>query len=288
MYPPKFDYVAASSVDEVVDLLAENGDDAKILAGGQSLIPVLKLRLAEPALLVDVNRIHGLDSVREEAGMLRIGARCRHTDLEHDTLLKRRCPLIPVAGHWVADPIVRNLGTVGGSLVHADPRGDWGSVMLALKATLVIRSRDGQRTVPITDFFKGYFMTAIGPEEFLTEIRVPVPRGRPGGAYLKLERKVGDYATAAAAVHLDLTDGHIGNAGIGLTAVGPSNLQASEAEQALIGQAPSPALFDHAADLAARVAQPDSDQRGSAQYKRSVVRTFVRRGLDQALAAATA
>jgi carbon-monoxide dehydrogenase medium subunit len=287
MLPPPFDYVAPRSLEEVLDLLAEHGDEAKVLAGGQSLIPVLKLRMGEPALLVDINRLHGLDDLAEDGGGLRVGALVRHRDAERSALLRERYPTMAAAAPQVSDPLVRNLGTVCGSLAHADPAGDWGAVMLAMGAGLVARSRDGERTIAAHDFFDGPFTTALRPDELLIEARVPA-RARTGGAYLKLERKVGDFATAAVAVRVTMDDGRIGDAGIGLTAVGPNNLEATAAQEVLAGTEPSDELFREAAELAAGAASPSADTRGSAEYKRNVIRVFTERGLHQSVAMATA
>jgi aerobic carbon-monoxide dehydrogenase medium subunit len=287
MLPPPFDYAAPRSLDEVLDLLAEHGDEAKVLAGGQSLIPLLKLRLGEPALLVDINRLDGLGQVAEDDGQLRVGALVRHRDAERSALLRERYPTMAAAAPQVSDPLVRNLGTVGGSLAHADPAGDWGAVMLAMGAELVASSRAGSRTIAARDFFDGPFMTALRPDELLVEVRVPA-RPRTGGAYLKLERKVGDFATAAVAVRVTMENGRIGDAGIGLTAVGPNNLEATDAQALLAGADPSDEAFREAADLAASAAAPSSDIRGTADYKRNVVRVFTERGLQQAAAMAGA
>jgi carbon-monoxide dehydrogenase medium subunit len=285
MLPPPFDYVAPRSLDEVLDLLAEHGDEAKVLAGGQSLIPVLKLRMGAPAWLVDINRVGGLGELAEDGGWLRVGALVRHRDAERSALLRERHPTMAAAAPQVSDPLVRNLGTVCGSLAHADPAGDWGAVMLAVGGELVTRSREGSRTIAARDFFGGPFTTTMRPDELLVEARVP-PRPRTGGAYLKLERKVGDFATAAVAVRVTMEDGRIGDAGIGLTAVGPNNLEATEAEAVLAGAEPSDELFREAAELAARAASPSADTRGSAEYKRNVVRVFTERGLRQSAAMA--
>jgi aerobic carbon-monoxide dehydrogenase medium subunit len=287
MLPPPFDYVAPRSLDEVLDLLAEHGDEAKVLAGGQSLIPVLKLRLGEPSLLVDINRLDGLGDIGEDGGQLRVGALARHRDAERSALLRDRYPTMAAVAPQVSDPLVRNLGTVCGSLAHADPAGDWGAVMLAMGAELIARSRGGSRTIAARDFFDGPFTTVLRPDELLVEVRVP-PRPRTGGAYLKLERKVGDFATAAVAVRVTMENGRIADAGIGLTAVGPSNLPATDAETLLAGAEPSDEAFREAAELAARAASPSADTRGSAEYKRNVIRVFTERGLHQSVAMATA
>ena len=203
-------------------------------------------------------------------------------------MVRGRYPVIATAAPLISDPIVRNLGTVGGSLAHADPAGDWGSVMLALGAEVVVRSSSGARTVQIGDFLRDTFTTSLEPNELLTEVRVPAPAARSGGAYLKLERKVGDFATVGAAVQLSVDDGHIRSAGIALTAVGSMNLRAREAEDSLAGAEPTDDAFAKAGRLAAATAQPASDVRGSADYKRHVVEVFVRRGLRRALELARA
>ena len=295
MYPPPFEYAAPESLDQALALLAEHGDDAKLLAGGQSLIPLLKLRFAAPALLVDLGRIPRLDAIEERDGALSVGALARHALLAAHPLLARRYPLMASAAPQIADPLVRNLGTIGGSLAHADPAGDWGSVMLALGAEVVARSKAGERTIPIAELFLGALTTALEPGEILTEIRVPAPAGRPGGVYLKLERKVGDFATVGVAVHVEIDGGRIAAAGIALTAVGPRNLAVESAGDALRGAVAGSAggqsvekRIAEVAELAARTAEPESDIRGSAEYKRHVVRVFVERGLRQAIAAASA
>ena len=282
MFPAAFDYRAPTSLGEVIDLLGQHGDEAKVMAGGQSLIPLLKLRLASPALVLDLGRIPSLDGASRDASTLRIGARTRHVDIERDDSLRDACRLMTEAAPQISDPLVRNLGTVGGSLCHADPAGDWGSVMLALDAELVAASRGGERVIPARDFFQGPFTTALRPDEVLTEVRVPL-REDSGGAYLKLERKVGDFATVGVAIQVELDDGRVRRAGIGLTSVGPSNLKATAAEQALAGREPTDELIAEAARLAAQAAEPRDDVRGSADYKRDVVRVFVQRGMKTAL-----
>ena len=288
MLPPKFDYSAPSTVDEALALLAEYGGSAKVLAGGQSLIPLLKLRFSSPAMLVDVNRIEGLNGIEEDPSELRVGALARHSQVAASKLLKSRYPLVAEAATWIADPITRRRGTMGGSLAHADPAGDWGSVMLAMGASVVARTSSGERTIPVADLFRGPFRSSLESGEMVTEIRIPVGGEHSGGTYLKLERKVGDFATVGVAVQLDMANGTIGRAGIGLTAVGPTNVHATAAEEALAGAEPGPAVFDEAARLAAAAAEPISDVRGSAEYKRAVVRAYVRRGLDKALELARA
>jgi aerobic carbon-monoxide dehydrogenase medium subunit len=280
--PSRFEYHRPDTLEEALSLLDRFGEDGKVLAGGQSLIPLLKLRFATPAHLVDVNRVPGLDGIEERDGRLRIGALVRHNRLAASDVVAAHYPTIAAAAPQIADPLVRNLGTIGGSLAHADPSGDLGSVMLALGASVVLRSAGAEREVAIGEFLVDTFTTATQPNELLTEIRVPAPETRFGGTYLKLERKVGDFATVAAAVYLGLSNGTIGRAGIALTSVGLTNIHATEAEAALVGAAPGEQAFAEAAAAAARAANPASDVRGSAEYKRHVVDVFVRRGLARA------
>jgi carbon-monoxide dehydrogenase medium subunit len=282
MLPARFEYHRAASLEEALDLLATHGEDAKVLAGGQSLIPMMKLRFASPAHLIDVNHVAGLDGIEERDGRLRIGALVRHNQLAADPTIGARYPTIAAAAPQIADPLVRNLGTIGGSLTHADPSGDLGSVMLALGASVVLRSANGERTVPIGEFLVDTFQSSIAPNELLTEVQVPTTSGRYGGTYLKLERKVGDYATVAAAVFLSMGNGAIGSAGIALTSVGLTNIKADAAEASLAGAAPSPGVFEQAGRLAAEASNPVTDVRGSADYKRHMVDVYVRRGLARA------
>jgi carbon-monoxide dehydrogenase medium subunit len=282
MFPGRFEYSVPRSLDEAVTTLAERGDEAKVLSGGQSLIPLLKLRFAAPTALVDINRVPGLGGIEEANGHLSVGALARHNELAADSLLAERYPTMAAAAPQIADPIVRNLGTIGGSLAHADPAGDWGSVLLALDAEVVVRGPSGERTIAIDDFLVDIFTTALEADEIVTGVRVPKPQGNFGGTYLKLERKVGDFATVGAAVFLELNDGTIARAGLGLTAVGSRNIKAADAEQALQGAEPTDELFAEAARLASAATEPVSDVRGSADYKRAVVETYVKRGLGRA------
>jgi carbon-monoxide dehydrogenase medium subunit len=279
MYPASFEYVAPATLEEALETLGRYGDDAKVLAGGQSLIPLMKLRFAAPQVLVDINRLPGLDTLAEENGGLRIGALVRHKACEKSALLGGRWGTLGAAAPLISDPIIRNLGTVCGSLAHADPQGDWGSALLAMDAAVVARGPDGTRTIPLTELFEGPFVTSLAPTEIITEVRVPDPGPAAGGTYLKLERKVGDFATVGVAVHLAMADGKVGKAGIALTAVGPTNLRASAAEEALAGSELTDDVIQEAARLAAEAAQPYSDTRGTADYKRTVVRVFTERGL---------
>jgi aerobic carbon-monoxide dehydrogenase medium subunit len=279
MYPASFEYVVPATLEEALETLGRYEDDAKVLAGGQSLIPLMKLRFASPRVLVDINRLPGLDTLAEEDGGLRIGALVRHKTCERSDLLVGRWGTLGDAAPLISDPIIRNLGTVCGSLAHADPQGDWGSALLAMDAEVVARGPDGTRTIPLGELFEGPFVTSLAPTEIITEVRVPDPGPVGGGTYLKLERKVGDFATVGVAVHLSMADGKVGRAGIALTAVGPTNLRATAAEEALAGAELTDEAIREAARLAAEAAQPHSDTRGSADYKRTVVRVFTERGL---------
>jgi carbon-monoxide dehydrogenase medium subunit len=283
MFPAAFDYQAPASLEEALGLLAERGDDAKIMAGGQSLIPLLKLRFAQPALVIDIGRLPEMAGIARQNGHLTIGALARHVDIERSADLAWLCPILVDTVHWISDPLVRNRGTMAGSICHADPSGDWGSVMLALEANFVARSKSGERVIPAAGFFQGPFTTVLKADEIVTEIRIPMPSGPAGGAYNKLERKVGDFATVAVAVHVELSGGKIAKAGIGLTAVGETNIKATAAEKALVGHEPTDELIAEAARLASEAAQPKDDIRGTAAYKKDVVRVYVQRGLKTAL-----
>jgi aerobic carbon-monoxide dehydrogenase medium subunit len=282
MYPGRFEYQAPAALEEAFATLDRYGDDAKVLAGGQSLIPLMKLRFASPRLLVDINRVPGLDGLAEEEGELRIGALVRHKDCERSSLLGGRWGVLGDAAPQISDPIVRNLGTVAGSLAHADPQGDWGSALMAVDARVVASGSEGSREIPVEDLFEGPFTTTLEPNEVITEVRVPDPGPQAGGTYLKLERKVGDFATAAVAVHVSFSNGMVRRAGIALTGVGPRNLRARAAEEALSGATLDDEAISEAARLAAEAAEPRDDLRGSAEYKRNVVRVFVERGLRKA------
>jgi carbon-monoxide dehydrogenase medium subunit len=292
MIPAAFEYSAPTSLGEATALLGKLGDDAKILSGGQSLIPMMKLRLATPAHVVDINGIPGLSYIRETGGalaggVLAIGGLTRESELEESELIRTRYPLLHDTCKVIADPIVRNLATVGGNLAHGDPANDHPATMLALGAEVVARGRGGERRIPITSFFTGPFATALRSDDILVEIRVPVPTERSGGAYLKLERKVGDFATAAVAVQITLrADGACERAGIGLTNVGLTPIKAEKAEAALIGRRLDDKVIAQAAQLAAGAAEPAADLRGSVEYKRDLVRVLTGRALRTALARA--
>ncbi len=287
MYPPRFRYEAPRSLDEVVELLRQHGDDAKVLAGGQSLIPLLKLRFAAPAVLVDINGVPGLGYHRsDDDGTLRIGALCRHADLERSTLLAAEHPLMASAAPLIADPIVRNRGTLVGSLCHADPQGDWASVVLALGGRIVALGPAGRRSIPVDQLVDGPFQTTLLPGEVAIEAVVPPAIGTRSGRYLKLERRVGDFATVGVAVAVEQDGGRVTRAGIALTGVGPTTIAATDAAEAVVGSPLSAVSVEEAAALAARAARPRADHRGSEAYKRHVVATFVRRALARTEAVA--
>jgi aerobic carbon-monoxide dehydrogenase medium subunit len=282
MYPSRFRYEAPRSLGEAMALLHDGGDYAKVLAGGQSLVPLMKLRFAAPDLVVDINNVPGLDYHRADPdGTLRIGALCRHADLERSNLLKSSQPTMAAAAPLIADPIVRTRGTLVGSLCHADPQGDWASVVTALGGSVVAQSPAGRRTIPLADFVTGPFETVLAPDEIAVEAVIPPAQGARSGGYLKLERRVGDFATVGVAVAVETTGDTVTRAGIGLTGVGGSTIAATEAAQALTGQPLTAEAIGRAADLAAAAARPRTDHRGSAEYKRHMVRTFVVRILSR-------
>jgi aerobic carbon-monoxide dehydrogenase medium subunit len=287
VYPPTFDYAAPTTLDEALATKAEHGEDASVLAGGQSLLPAMKQGLSYPELLVDLGRVPELAGIEDTPDGLRIGGMTTHAACERSAAVRGRYPTLGEATPVIADPLVRNRGTVCGSLAHADPAGDLGAVMIALGAGLVARSVRGERVIPAREFFEGPFMTALEDDEILVAADLPAPAPRTGGAYLKLERKVGDFATAAVAIRLALDgSGEVAAVGIGLAAVGPSSLAATEAEASLLGAAPTEEAFREAGARAAEACDPHDDVRGSARYKRAVVETMTVRGLRRALSQA--
>jgi carbon-monoxide dehydrogenase medium subunit len=288
MIPAAFEYHRPSTLQDAVALLGRLGDGAKVLAGGQSLIPLMKLRLASPRHVVDLNRIDGLGTIAEQNGTLVIGALVRESELEASELVRRRLPILADACRVIADPLVRNLATVGGNLAHGDPANDHPAVMLALEATVVAVGPGGARRIPVAELFTGPLETALAAGEILTEIRIPLPAPRSGGAYLKLERKVGDFATAAVGVQLTLAGGDAcTHAGIGLTNVGPTPIKARRAEALLTGRRLDEAAIREAAVAAAAESDPADDLRGSVAYKRDLVRVLTARAIRRALERAT-
>ncbi|MDE2679203.1 MAG: xanthine dehydrogenase family protein subunit M [Gemmatimonadota bacterium] len=323
MIPPQFDYHAPGSLEEALALLGEL-DDAKVMSGGQSLLPMLKLRLASPANIVDISRIPGLDSITETASFLRIGALVTETALEESDVVAERYPILLDTAKVIADPLVRNRATICGNVAHGDPANDHPATMIALRAQMVATGPEGERVIGVDDFFHGLFMTALEPGEILTEIRIPTPGSagggaggnglrsageQSGGAYLKLERKVGDYAVAGAAVQLTLDDsGKVARAGVGLTNLGMAPIRATVAEEVLTGarlvarggfrgaldkmrdaitRAPDDdEIITAAAQAAADATDPVADRRGSVEYKRNMARVLTARAIRKALSRA--
>jgi carbon-monoxide dehydrogenase medium subunit len=282
MYPSRFRYEAPRSLDEAIGMLHDGGDYAKVLAGGQSLVPLMKLRFASPELIVDINNVPGLDYHRADPdGTLHVGALCRHAELERSELLKTYQPTMAAAAPLIADPIVRNRGTLVGSLCHADPQGDWASVVVALGGSVVAQGPGGRRAIPIADFVTGPFQNVLEPDEIAVEAVIPAAKGARAGGYLKLERRVGDFATVGVAVAVETSGDRVTRAGIALTGVGGSTINASAAADALVGGPLTAESIGRAADLAGEAARPRTDHRGSAEYKRHMVRTFVTRILDR-------
>ena len=284
MIPAAFDYHAPTTLSEAVGLLTKFGEGAKVLSGGQSLLPLLKLRLGQASHLVDIGRIPGLEYIKEDGGMLRIGGRTRESALEHSELIRNRYPILYDTVQVIADPVVRNMATVGGNLAHGDPGNDHPATMLVLEAQVVAVGPKGERVIPIDKFFLGLFSTALKPDEIVTEIRIPQPAARSGGAYVKFERKVGDYATAAAAAFVTLgTSGAVEKAGLALTNVGPTAVRASAAEKLLVGKKPDAATLDTAARTAAQATSPNADRRGKSDYKKEMARVLAVRALKKAI-----
>ncbi|HXV63660.1 MAG TPA: xanthine dehydrogenase family protein subunit M [Vicinamibacteria bacterium] len=282
MIPASFEFIRPTTLAEALALLEKN-PDAKILAGGHSLIPMMRFRVATPSMLIDLNQIGSLSHLQENGDSLRIGAMTREAVVERSDIVKKRYPLLFDTARVVADPIVRNLATIGGNLAHADPANDHPATVLAYKAQLVATSPRGERVIAAADFFKDAFTTALSDDEILTEIRIPKPSGRSGGAYFKLERKVGDYATAAVAAQIALDgNGRVVSAGIGLTNVGLTPIQATAAEESLKGKSLDDGAVKEAAKLASEAAEPIEDHRGSEEYKRHLVRTLTNRALNKA------
>jgi carbon-monoxide dehydrogenase medium subunit len=284
VYPAPFDYHAPTSVGDALQLLAQYGDDAKLLAGGHSLIPILKLRFAQPAHLIDVRRIPGLAGIREDGDAVVIGATTTHRAVERSALLQRVLPMLPETASHIGDPQVRNLGTIGGSLAHADPGADLPAVMLALGAELRTASARGGRAIAADDFFIGLMTSALEPDELLTEVRIPAARGRVGGAYEKHAHPASRYALVGVAALVTLgDDGRVAAARVALTGVGERPTRAPAAERALAGQTADAAAYERAAEAAAQELEPRADLQGSVEYKRNLARVCIRRALTRAV-----
>lgn len=283
MIPPAFEYLRPKTVPEAIAFLQQYGDEAKILSGGQSLIPMMKFRLARPGYLIDINRIPGLSYIKEESGYLKIGGLTREAELEHSPLIRSKYPIILDTARVIADPQVRNMATLAGNLAHGDPANDHPATMLALGARIVAIGPQGERVLPIETFFVTLFTTELQHDEIVSEVRIPMPPSRSGGAYLKLERKVGDFATAGVAVQVTLDrEGACQRVGIGLTNVGATPIKAGKAAEFLRGKKLDEVNIEQAAQLAADDAEPSSDLRGPAEYKKALVKELTRRALARA------
>jgi len=283
MIPPSFEYHAPGSVDDAVALLSQYGDEAKILAGGHSLLPMMKLRFAEPEHLVDINNIGSLKGIREENGEIVIGSMTSENDLINSALLQEKCPMLPEAAKLIADPQVRNRGTIGGDISHGDPGNDHPALMLALDAKFILVGSNGSREVLAIDFFLGTFFTALETDEIMTEIRIaPQPAGT-GASYHKLKRKTGDYATAAAAAVIGISGDSCRSARIALTNLGATALRATDAEAVLVGQAITDALIEQAAAKVMEICDPPEDLRGDVEYKTHMGGEMTRRAIRDAI-----
>ncbi|MCX6420823.1 MAG: xanthine dehydrogenase family protein subunit M [Actinobacteria bacterium] len=278
MYPSRFEYDAPKTLEEAIAILDRSGGEAKVLAGGQSLVPMLKLRFASPERIVDINGIPGLNHVRVDAdGTLRIGALVRHEDMENSALLEKSYPTLAGAASLVADPIVRTRGTFVGSVCHADPQGDWAATMIALGGRIVAQGPNGRREIDMRNFVLGPFVTALAFNEIAVEAVIPGAKGTARGGYLKLERRVGDFATASVAVYLDMSGATVNRAGCALAGVGGRTIDANDAISVLNGKQLTDENIAAAAEAVAAAADPRTDHRGSADYKRHIVKTFVTR-----------
>ena len=287
MIPQAFDYLAPKTLPEAISMLVQHGEGAKILSGGQSLIPMMKLRLAEPAHLIDLTGVEGLRSIAEVEGAIHIGAMTTQAEIIKSDPLPERCPILREAAELIADPQVRALGTIGGNAANGDPGNDMPAVMMAVDAAYVLRGSDGERTVAARDFYRGPFETTLAVGEFLTGIRIPAPPAGQGQAYCKLKRKVGDYAIAATAVVLAMDGGVCSQAAVALTNVGITPLYAGAASAALVGTAVDGAAIEAAVEAAVAITDPASDLRGPAEYRRHAAGVMTRRAIETALARAT-
>ena len=279
MIPPEFDYHAPVSISEAVKLLNELGDDAKILAGGHSLLPMMKLRFAEPAHLVDLNRIPQLRGIREEGGLIKIGAMTVENEILNSALLQEKASLLPKAVRWIADPQVRNRGTIGGDIAHGDPANDHPAIAMALDATFVVHGPEGERSVKAVSFFHGLYMTDMASNEILTEIQFAPLAKNTGCAYVKLKRKTGDWATAAAAVVLQMTQGKVSLVRIGLTNVADTAMRATKAEELLLGHEINEQTLELVAAAVREICNPAEDLRGDAEYKTAMAGEMTKRAL---------
>lgn len=284
MIPAPFNYHKATTLQEAIALSQELGEEAKYMSGGQSLLPMMKLRFATPENIIDISKIEGLSYVKEEGDYLKIGGLTTQSEMEHNALLQDKYPIFGDAIWLTADPSVRNCGTIGGNIAHGDAANDQPALMLAMRATFIAQGADGERSIPVDEFFHGFYMTALEPGDILTEIQIPKAKKNSGGAYHKVERKVGDYATAGVAVHVELDDdGLCREIGIGLTNLSPMPMRLERGEELLRGKKITDDLIEQAGTIASEDCEPDSDLRGSEAYKRSIVKTITKRMLNKAL-----
>lgn len=283
MIPPSFQYHSPNSVDEAITLLSQYGDEAKLLAGGHSLLPMMKLRFAEPEHLIDINNIDALKGIREENGEIVIGAMTTETEIINSELLQAKIPLLPQVARQIGDPQVRNRGTIGGDIAHGDPGNDHPAIMLALEATFTLIGPNGSRQVAASDFFLGTFYTALEAAEILSEIRIKPMAPGTGASYCKLKRKNGDFATAAAAAVVSMSGNQCQSACVSLTNAAPTAVRAEQAEAALRGQAVNDNLIEQAVQCAKDACDPADDLRGDAEYKRHMAGEMARRALHQAI-----
>lgn len=284
MIPANFTYHKANSLKEAIALSEELGEEAKYMSGGHSLLPMMKLRFATPEHIIDISKIEGLSYIKEEGDLLKIGALTTQTEMEHNALLKEKYPIFGDAVWLTADPSVRNFGTIGGNIAHGDAANDQPALMLALRATIIAQGADGEKSISIDEFFQGFYMTALEPGDILTEIQIPKSKKNSGGAYHKVERKVGDYATAGVAVHVELDDhGVCQEIGIGLTNVSAIPMRLERGEELLRGKVITDDLIEQVGVFASEDSEPESDLRGSEAYKRSILKTITKRMLNKAL-----
>ena len=286
MIPASFDYIAAKSLDEAISLLAKHKDDAKILAGGHSLLPAMKLRLMQPKVLIDLGRIRDLSYIKEEGGQIRIGAMTTHFQVETSDLLRRACPLLPETASHLGDMQVRNKGTIGGSVAHSDPAADWPAAILALDAEIVAASAKGDRVIKATNFFVEMLTTALQPGEVLREIRIPAGSGKVGQAYVKVRHPASGFAVVGVAVNLSVDGAKCQSAGVGITGVSPTAYRAANVERALKGNALDAKTLGAASLHASDGVDVNSDLYASAEYRKQLAAVYTRRALEMAAARA--
>jgi carbon-monoxide dehydrogenase medium subunit len=285
MYPAQFEYHSPATIKEVLDLLGRHKDDAKLLAGGHSLLPAMKLRLAQPKHLIDLRKLSGLSGIKEEDGTLVIGAMTTHYAVESSPVVKAKCPVLAATAAQIGDPMVRNMGTIGGSLAHADPAADYPAAIIALNAGMVAEGPKGRRSIKADDFFKGLLTTALGPDEILTEVRVPVCGPKVGCAYLKFPHPASRFAVVGVAAVLSLDDGKVTKASIGITGAGTKATRAKGVEAGLTGKALDATTIQAAAEKAPDGVDVQADLQGSEEYKRHLLKVFARRAIEAASAA---